>query len=81
MIAVLLGSRRAGRSAWTSRRKSKTLHANGLAEGDELIIYLDGGLDAQTIVEDTVFIIPELVKKIQVEHVRASGNRVFVDLR
>jgi hypothetical protein len=83
MIAVLLASRKPGRSSWTHVRKSKRVCVAGLGDGDLVCLTFDGpaGERAISIQTDTEIELDEGTLRIMAEHMAASGARVFVDLR
>lgn len=81
MIAVLI-SNASSASPWVSRRSSKAIHVKGMAEGDHLVLALEGeSFSEKEFFSDETFILPEWCLRVRAHHIRASGSRVCIDLR
>jgi len=83
MNVVMIDSRRVGSSVWAAVRGSQKVHVSGMSEGDEIEILTDlssipilfdsdGELHLEALGDPT---------RVKVEHTKASGSPVSVDLR
>ncbi len=83
MNVVLVDSRRVGSSAWAAVRGSQKVHVSGMQEGDEIEVFTDLSRQAFLFVKDGELTLKTLgtPMRVKVDHVRASGSPVSVDLR
>ena len=85
-IVVLLASRKSGgHSPWVAVRHTRRVIATGLDTGDVLAISYRGAEHAPipgvVVDQDCELDIPRGAMFVCVDHIKASGNKVSVDLR
>lgn len=82
MQAILLSSRQTGMTGWAAVREGQLLRVTGMGDGDLMRVRLQSTspLHVFPIDEDGDYKLPIGTVRVQVEHIRASGASVCVDL-
>jgi hypothetical protein len=82
MTAVLCGSRKPGSTGKVAVRHARTICVRGMQEGDLICITYHSDLSiTDDIIDNFERAIPEGTEFVSAHHTRASGSRVFIDLR
>lgn len=84
MSAVLIASRKKGRSGWIAARGAACLRLTGLQPGDIVTITLKGGkMDGGALMfreKDGTAKLPPCLEFVRAEHTETSGHPIYIDL-